>query len=82
MAETRIGDIELTGDITRLWVRVRALEDTRALMDDRILEARVQQATRELRAELEELQERVSTLEGDTVDAPSRHPPPVRIGPN
>jgi len=82
MAETRIGDIELTGDITRLWARVRGLEDRRAAMDDRLLEERVRQATVDLRNQIEELAERVSTLEGDTVDAPSRHPPPVRIGPN
>ena len=74
--------IEPTGDIPRIWARVRGLEDRRVAMDDRALEERVRAATKDLRNQIEELAERVSTLEGDTVDAPSRHPPPVRIGPN
>jgi len=80
MAETRIRE-EPTGDIARLWTRVRGLEDRRVTMDDRYLEERVLAATKELRAAVEELQERVATLEGDG-SAPPRHPPPVRVSPN
>ena len=77
MAETR-AMMGATPDIQRLWTRVRALEDRRVVMDDRNVEERIWAATQELRAELEALQERVSTLEGD---APSSRTPPVRIGP-
>jgi len=61
-----------------MWRRLLALEDRRVSWDDRALEERVRAATRELVVEIEELRERVSTLEGD---APSRRPPPGRIGP-
>jgi len=62
-----------------MWRRLRALEDTRMILDDRAAAELVRQATKELRDQIEELQERVSVLEGD---APTLHPPPVRISPN
>ena len=64
-----------------MWRRLLALEDNRMILDDRAAAELVRQATRELRAEIEALQERVSVLEGDAGTAPAVRAV-VRISPN
>jgi hypothetical protein len=71
-----MGNVRNVGpDGDRMWRRLLALEDRRVSWDDKALEERVRQATGALQAEVEDLRERVSVLEGDTGTATAPHRP-------